>query len=353
MNRGSTAGDMSGPVAAVGAAVLFGLAAPFAKLLLQETPPLMLSALLYLGAGLALNLFVLAWPRPRLEARLTGSDWLPMVAIIVTGGMAGPLLMLLGLARVSAVVGSLLLNLEAPFTMLLAVALFGEHLGLSAAVAACAIVVGGALVGYRPGELRGDWVGAIEIAGACLAWAADNNLSQQLSLKDPLDVGRAKTLGAGVCVLIIALLAGTRFPGLRDCAAALALGAGSYGLSLVLALKAMRSIGAARESAYFSTAPFIGALVAVPLFGEWPRAVDWIAACLMAMGLVALTRERHEHLHGHERLEHEHFHYHDVHHQHLHAEPHAEEPHSHWHRHPAYSHAHRHHPDAHHRHSHK
>jgi drug/metabolite transporter (DMT)-like permease len=353
MNSRSTPGDMSGPVAAVGAAVLFGLAAPFAKLLLQETPPLMLSALLYLGAALALNLFVLGWPRPRLEARLTGNDWLPMAGIIAAGGMAGPILMLLGLARVSAVAGSLMLNLETPFTMLLAVLLFREHLGPVAAVAACAIVTGGALIGYRPGELRGDWVGAIEIAGACLAWAADNNLSQQLSLKDPLDVGRAKTLGAGVCVLIIALLAGLRFPGLGDSAAALALGAGSYGLSLVLALKAMRSMGAAREAAYFSTAPFIGALVAVPLFGEWPRAADWIAACLMAVGVLSLTRERHEHLHSHEPVEHEHFHYHDVHHQHLHAGAGAEAAHSHWHRHASHSHAHRHYPDAHHRHSHK
>ena len=353
MNPRSTPSDLNGPAAAVAAAVLFGLAAPFAKLLLRETAPLMLSALLYLGAALALNLFALGWPRPRPEARLTGNDWLPMVAIIAAGGIAGPFLMLLGLRRVSAVAGSLMLNLETPFTVLLAVLLFREHLGLAAALATGAIVMGGALLGFRPGELGGDWFGAIEIAGACLAWAADNNLSQQLSLKDPLDVGRAKTLGAGVCVLIIALLAGVRFPGLRGSAAALALGAGSYGLSLVLALKAMRLMGAAREAAYFSPAPFIGALVAVPIFREWPHAVDWIGSCLMAIGVVALTTERHEHLHAHAPIEHEHLHYHDVHHQHLHPQPEVEEPHSHWHRHAAYSHAHRHYPDAHHRHSHK
>lgn len=342
--------ERAGVSAGLAAAVLFGSSAPFAKLLLPEAPALMLSALLYLGAGVALSLWMAA-RRNRPEASVRREDSLLLAGVIVFGGIVGPVLMLLGLSRMSALSVALMLNLEAPFTILLAVGLFGEYLATREAIAAAVIIGGAALVGLGPGHLRGDWLGVAEIAGACFSWGIDNNLSQRLSLRDPVEIARIKTLGAGACTLAIAMAVGYRFPHGGALAGALVVGALCYGVSLVLDMRALRILGAAREAAYFATAPFIGAMVAVGVFGRMPRAGEWAGGALMAVGVALLTRERHVHLHSHEGLEHDHMHVHDEHHRHVHPEP-VAEPHSHAHRHAPLTHDHPHLPDLHHRHSH-
>jgi len=214
------------------------------------------------------------------------------------------------------VVGSLLLNLEAPFTMLLAVAVFGEHLGRREVGGATLVVVGAALLGMVPGDIKADGLGMAALAGACLSWAIDNNLTQSLSLRDPVAVARAKTLGAGILSLALSAVGGSAIPTTPRIAAALAVGFVSYGLSIVLAVEALRRLGAAREAAFFATAPFIGAAVAVPVLGEALGIREVVAAGVMASGLVVLLREEHGHLHIHEPLEHDHRHVHDEHHQH-------------------------------------
>ncbi len=182
----------------------------------------------------------------------------------------------------------------------------------------------------------------------------DNNLTQRLSLKDPVAVVRIKALGAGACMLAIALAAGQqRLPGPGVLAAALALGAASYGLSIVLDMYALRLLGAAREAAYFATAPFLGALAALPLLGERLSPTQLLGGAAMALGVVLLVRERHGHLHTHELLEHEHLHVHDEHHQHEHpGMTDVTGPHSHPHRHAPLTHDHPHVSDLHHRHKH-
>jgi drug/metabolite transporter (DMT)-like permease len=259
--------------------------------------------------------------------------------------------MMWGLTRVSALASALLLNLEAPFTLLLALTLFREHLGLRSLGAAAAIVLGGALLGVRPGELHADPLGIAALAGACACWGLDNNLTQRLSVRDPLAVVRVKALAAGACNLALGWALGQRLPVGGALGGALALGAVSYGASIVLDLLALRHLGAAREAAFFATAPFAGALLAIPLVGEHPTAVDLSAMALMAVGAFALARERHSHRHTHEPLEHEHLHVHDAHHQHAHDAP-FTEPHSHPHSHGALTHEHAHASDVHHRHSH-
>jgi drug/metabolite transporter (DMT)-like permease len=339
-----------GILAGLAAAALFGASAPVAKLLLAEIAPLPLAALLYLGAGVALSL---RGGRDRArEAPLSRGDAGPLVAITFLGGVLGPVLMLVGLARVSAVAGSLLLNLEAPFTILLAAALFGEHLGRRAALAGVLVVAGGALLAWAPGELRADPWGALAIAAACACWAADNNLTGRLSLKDPIQVARVKTLGAGACTLIVALASGHALPAADRVALAMLVGSLGYGLSLVLDVIALRHLGAAREAAIFATAPFAGAALAVPLVGDRFGAAEAAGGALMLLGVALLARERHTHRHTHEPLEHEHAHVHDEHHRHAHDPP-AAGPHSHPHRHDRLTHAHPHAPDLHHRHDHE
>jgi drug/metabolite transporter (DMT)-like permease len=333
------------------AALLFGASAPLAKLLLPGVGPLMLAGLLYLGAGLGLTAVLLLRPRGGRETPLRRGDWGMLLGIIVVGGMIGPILMLVGLGRVSALAGSLLLNLEAPFTIVLAVVLFREHLGGRAAAGAAVIVAGAAALGYRPGELRVDWLGVAAIAGACLAWAVDNNLTQRLSLRDPVAVTRAKTLGAGSLTLAIALATGGTLPPPRLLLPALLVGTIGYGVSIALHTYALRLIGAARQAAIFATAPFAGAALAIPLLGDRPGWPDWIAAATMLTGTLLLVRATHSHVHRHEALVHEHVHVHDEHHRHTHEGP-VTEPHAHPHRHEPIEHEHPHVSEAHHRHEH-
>lgn len=344
--------NLRGAACGVIAAALFGVSAPLAKLLLPGTGPLVLAALLYLGGGLGLGLYALVRGAGRsAEAPLTRRE-LPLLAgVTVAGGMVGPVLMLVGLARLSGAETSLLLNLEGPFTILLAVTVFGEHLGRPGALAAVLSLSGAAVLGFAPGELRADLPGMAAVAGACLAWALDNNLTQRLSLKDPVAVVRLKALGAGGGMLLLALLLRQQLPSPAVALGALSLGAASYGLSIVLDLLALRALGAAREAAIFATAPFLGALAALPLLGERLRGADLVAGALMAAGVVLLLRERHGHLHTHAALEHEHLHTHDAHHAHAHEGP-VTEPHSHPHRHAPLTHDHPHVSDLHHRHRH-
>jgi drug/metabolite transporter (DMT)-like permease len=344
----------AGQGAALGllAAALFGVSAPLAKLLLGELRPQLLAGLLYLGAGLGLSLFLAVRPG-HAEAPLRRSDVLPLLAVVAFGGIAGPLLMLLGLLRVGALTGSLLLNLEAPLTILLAVLLFGEHLGRYAAAAAALILGGAALLRLQPGASQADGWGVLLLAGACLCWALDNNLTQRLTLRDPVALVRIKTLGAGSVNLLIALLFGAPLPGPGTISSALLLGCVSYGVSVVLDAYALRVVGAAREAVFFATAPFIGALASVVLCGDRLRVADVGAMGAMALGVALLLRERHAHQHAHSELLHEHLHSHDAHHQHEHApdDP-PTEPHSHAHRHAPLVHDHPHLPDLHHRHDH-
>ncbi|MFO0580584.1 MAG: EamA family transporter [Polyangia bacterium] len=334
------------------AAALFGVSAPLAKRLLGELRPQLLAGLLYLGAGLSLSLYR-AVRRRTDEAPLRRGDALPLFGVVLLGGVLGPLFMLLGLSRLGALTGSLLLNLEAPFTIFLAVLLFREHLGRYAAVASALILAGAALLRLETGATGADGSGVLLVAGACLCWALDNNLTQRLTLRDPVALVRIKALGAGTVNLLIALALGARLPAVPTLLAALLLGSLSYGVSVVLDAYALRIVGAAREAAFFATAPFLGALGAVVLCGERLRLVDVSAMAGMALGVVLLLRERHAHQHAHEALSHEHVHTHDEHHQHTHApgDP-PGEPHSHAHRHAQLVHDHPHTPDLHHRHEH-
>jgi len=334
------------------AAALFGVSAPIAKRLLGDVSPQVLAGLLYLGAGLALTLYRALRPATT-EAPLVRADLPRLAAVVAAGGVAGPVLMLLGLQRTSAVTSSLLLNLEAPFTIALAVLVFREHLGRYAAGAMALILSGAAILRLQPGAHRADTPGVLLLAGACAAWALDNNLTQRLSLRDPFALVRVKTLAAGSFNLALGLLIAGRMPSPRVTVAALALGSVSYGASVVLDAYALRQVGAAREAAYFATAPFLGALAAVFLTHERPGWSDGLAMAVMAAGVALLLRERHGHGHAHEALDHAHAHVHDEHHQHAHGpdDP-PGEPHAHAHHHAPLAHDHAHAPDAHHRHRH-
>jgi drug/metabolite transporter (DMT)-like permease len=342
------------PLALVSAA-LFGASTPLAKLLLGVTEPWLLAGLLYLGAGLGLGVInvgrrALRIPAPEAPLRRSDLSWL--LAVVLIGGIAGPLLLMLGLARTDAASASLLLNLENLATMGLAWVVFRENVDRRLLIGACSIIGGALLLSWEGHGIAMD-PGALLIILACVAWAIDNNLTRKLSAADPVQIALIKGLVAGSVNLALALALGASFPGRSSIVAAMVIGFLGYGLSLVLFVLGLRHLGAARTGAYFSLAPFIGALLAILLLGE-PLSVRLLGAgILMGVGLWLHLSERHEHEHLHEPLEHEHRHVHDEHHQHSHGpEAPRGEPHSHLHRHERLVHRHPHYPDLHHQHGH-
>ncbi len=337
------------------AAALFGISAPVAKRLLTDISPVVLAGLLYLGAAAGLWTYSLLRPS-KIEAPLQWSDRLPVLGVVLLGGVAGPILMLFGLQRVTGLTGSLLLNLEAPFTVVVAALVFREHVGRYAIAAVILIVGGAAVLRVEPGQFAADPIGIALLGAACLAWALDNNLTQRLSLRDPLAIVRVKTLAAGTINLLLGLLvAREKLPALTWCAAAMTLGVCSYGVSVVLDAYALRLVGAAREAAYFASAPFMGALASIAIFRTSISGYAIAAMAVMATGVALLLREKHGHEHDHNSMSHEHMHTHDEHHQHSHTDEVAAvpgQPHSHDHEHEPLRHDHRHAPDVHHRHKH-
>jgi drug/metabolite transporter (DMT)-like permease len=333
------------------AAVSFGISAPLAKRLLDDVGPQMLAGLLYLGAFVALTVVP---SRSSTEARVRRSDLPRLGAMITAGGIVAPVLLLLGLERVSGVSGSLLLNLEGPFTILVGIAVFREHLSRPAAIGALVVFGGAVVLGLDSGDAHADWIGIALITCACAGWALDNNLTQSLTVRDPRAIVRVKAGVAGSVNVALALMVGHRLPPLAAVGGALLLGAVSYGLSVYLDALALRALGAAREAAVFAVAPFAGALLAPVVLPESLTVQDLAAGGLMAIGVALLLREHHEHLHRHDPLDHDHLHTHDAHHRHDHAaDVDPGDPHSHPHHHDVLEHSHPHVSDVHHRHRHR
>jgi drug/metabolite transporter (DMT)-like permease len=216
-----------------------------------------------------------------------------------------------------------------------------------------AITVGAGVLSWQGGFSLSGITGPLAILGACFGWAFDNNLTRKVSLSDPVQIAMAKGLVAGAINLLLALWQGVHVPDYATLAVAGLVGSVGYGLSLVLFVFALRHIGTARTGAYFSIAPFVGAVIAVLFLGELVTVNLAIAGALMAFGLWLHLTERHDHEHEHEEIEHEHRHLHDEQHGHRHASINSvDEPHTHRHGHHSIVHKHPHHPDPHHRHNH-
>jgi drug/metabolite transporter (DMT)-like permease len=336
-------------------AALFGVSTPLAKLLLGEINPWLLAGLLYLGSGIGLAAVhlgrrFLGIEPPEAPLRRHDLPWL--AAAILAGGIVGPVLLMLGLNVTPASSAALLLNVEGLATMAIAWLVFHEHTDRRIVFGAVLILSGAVLLSWQ-GSAAGVGWGALAIVGACVAWGIDNNLTRKLSSADPVQIAMLKGLAAGTVNLSLALWHGSELPPVAPLLGAALVGFFGYGVSLVMFVLALRHLGSARTGAYFSTAPFIGAVLALAMFGEPITTRLVAAAILMGIGLWIHLVEHHEHEHVHAEMEHEHAHVHDEHHQHTHGPDDAlGEPHVHVHRHRPMVHRHPHYPDLHHRHDH-
>ncbi len=261
-----------GIVYALAAAALFGGSTPLAKLLVGAVSPLLLAGLLYAGSGIGL-LLILGVRRSILADGSSISlpqrgEWRWLAAAILFGGVAGPVALMYGLVSTAASTASLLLNLESVFTALLAWLLFRENYERRVAFGMLAIVAGGLILAWAPGQSAQMSTGALLVAAACLFWALDNNLTRKVAASDAVLIASLKGLVAGVVNVGLALAFGASLPSSSIVAGAAAVGLVGYGISLVLFVLALRHLGSARTGAYFSVAPFFGAIVAVGLQDE-------------------------------------------------------------------------------------
>lgn len=348
-DRGRAGPMTAGGWLALASAVTFGATTPFVQRFGRGLGPFTTAALLYGGAAL-----FSAFPRLRRDSTpLRAGDLRRLLVVACLGAVVAPVALAWGLQRTSGVSASLLLNLEAVFTVLLARAVWSEPIGARAGGALVAMTAGGAWLvasGLASGPVAG-W-GALAVIAATLAWAADSTLGRPLADRDPTRVVLAKgALGAGASA-ILAAASRERWPGGAAIAALGLCGALGYGASLTLYLRAQRAIGAARTGSIFAAAPFVGAAVAWAMGQRAAGLPTFAAGCLFALGLWLHFTEGHEHEHMHEAVEHDHAHSHaDPHHRHVHATlPPGE--HTHPHRHEETTHVHSHGLDAEHRHRH-
>jgi drug/metabolite transporter (DMT)-like permease len=344
---------------ALTAALLFGLSVPFSKIFLQDINPIVLSSLLYLGSGaglLILKVISTFHNKEKVnEASLKINDFKWLSGAILTGGVAAPIILLISLKATPASTASLLLNFESIATTIIALLIFGESAGRRVWIAIIFITIASTLLTI---ETKGDWgisLGSIGVLFACVLWGLDNNLTRNISSKDPITIVLIKGLAAGGVSFFIALFTGANFPGIKFVIESIIIGFFCYGLSIVLFIRSLRSLGASKTGAYFSIAPFIGVVLSFLIFKESPNLFFVIALPLIILGVILLTFEKHFHKHEHKEIIHEHRHSHDDgHHNHVHDFP-GFTPslvHSHIHKHEDIIHSHEHTPDIHHRHSH-
>ena len=345
-----------GVLAALAAAGLFGAGTPLAKILLGETSPWILAGMLYAGSGGGLWLLRQVRGSPPVHIAPGELRWL--IGAIAAGGVIAPVLLMAGLSALTGSSVSLLLNMEGVLTALLAWFVFKENFDRRIALGMLAIVAGAVVLSWPYGEegrITLVWP-ALAVLAACLAWAIDNNLTRKVALSDATWIAMVKGLSSGATNLTLAFILGAQVPSTASALGAGVVGFLSYGASLALFVVALRDLGTARTGAYFSVAPFFGAVLSLWLLHEPVTAALLVAGGLMGIGVYLHLTEHHSHEHLHEPVTHEHEHVHgdgDTHHDHLHEPPVAPGTrHVHTHDHGELRHSHAHYPDAHHRHLH-
>lgn len=346
-----------GYIYAISAAILFGASTPAAKYLLVSIDPWLLAGLLYLGSGFGLLIvFIIQFFFKSVslkEAKLESTDWKWLGGATLSGGIIGPIFLMMGLVNTDAASASLLLNLEMVFTVICAWLIFKEHVSQRITIGMLFIVLGSSLLSWKGHFEIEKFIGALLISGACFAWAFDNNLTRKISAANPIQIAMIKCLVAGLTNTILAVSFGSRLLSSAPILSASLVGFVGYGISLLFFIMALRHIGTSRTSAYFSISPFIGSILAITFLHEPVTVNLLLAGIFMGFGIWLHLTEKHEHEHTHEALEHSHKHVHDEHHQHEHLSTDPKgEPHTHWHKHKPLRHSHPHYPDIHHRHNH-
>ncbi len=301
-------------------AALYGLSMPLSKILLADVSPVALAGLLYIGSFLGLTVlgFLRAFGEKRNAKKLDLKETMWLAGAILFGGILGPIFLMLGLSQISGFSASLLLNLEGIATALIASAVFREFTGKRFWLALLCMTSAGILVSWSFSEGPVSFIGPGYVVLAMVFWGLDNNFTRKVTSIGPISIARAKCLFAGLINLGIGLLLGSRIETDSSLVYAILLGTFGYGVSLVFFIRALRGWGSARTGAFFSLAPFIGAMGSIVILRENISGNLMPAFMLMAAGAWLIASEKHIHAHYHGGVLHAHEHYHDIEHEHDH-----------------------------------
>ncbi len=316
---------------AIFAAALYAVNIPFSKLLLNRVGPTMMAAFLYLGAGTGLFLYGLATRKKEKAPALTRAE-LPYTLGMIVLDIAAPILLMLGLKLTNSANASLLNNFEIVATSLIALLAFREKLSRQLTIAIVLVTVASITLSFDgAGSFRFN-TGSLLVLGATCCWGLENNCTRMLSSKSSVQITTIKGIFSGLGSLVIALSIGEELPQIGWLLAVLALGFVSYGLSINFYIKAQKDLGAAKTSAYYSVAPFLGVLFGLLLPGQQLGIPFFVGLAIMVAATVLLTRDtitlqhdhEHTHLHTHEHshdgVTHSHEHSHTHSHSHIHGQ---------------------------------
>ena len=325
---------------AILAASLYAINIPLSKLLLTGIQPTMMAAFLYLGAGVGLLLYSMATGGREKEAPLTRRE-LPYTVAMVVLDIAAPILLMMGLERCDSANASLLNNFEIVATSLIAFFVFREQLSRRLTAAIMLVTMASIILGFEgEGSFRFN-AGSLLVLGASCCWGLENNCTRMLSSKSSVQITTIKGLFSGLGSFGVALCIGERIPGIFWILAVMMLGFVAYGLSINFYIKAQKDLGAAKTSAYYSIAPFLGVIFGMLLLGERPRLQFYVGLAIMAAATVLMVKDtiglqhahEHSHTHSHEHCHGDVIHSHEHTHSHTHTHIHGEDETAHGHSH--------------------
>ncbi len=299
-------------------AIFYGLSVPLAKILLSNISPVSLAGLLYMGAFVGVSIFDFFNTEKKEKNIFDKTDLSWLAGVILFGGILAPIFLMLGLSQVSGSATSLLLNLEGVATALVASLVFREFTGRRFWLALFCMTVAGVALSWNFDANTISVVGPIYIIVAMFFWGLDNNFTSKIKNMTPIEISKAKCLVAGVVNFGLGFWFGGPIITVPFLIFAMLIGTLSYGASLILYILALRGWGAARTGAFFSVAPFVGAILSVLILGDQLSVSLLFSFVLMAIGTWLITSEKHAHLHYHGTVSHVHEHYHDETHQHEH-----------------------------------
>ena len=325
---------------AIAAAALYAINIPFSKLLLTKVQPTMMAAFLYLGAGLGLLIYSLLGREKEESQPLTGAE-LPYTIGMVVLDIAAPILLMLGLERTNSANASLLNNFEIVATSMIALLVFKEVLSKRLVLAIGLVTLASVILGFDgQGSFQFN-TGSLFVLGAACCWGLENNCTRMLSSKSSVQITTVKGIFSGLGSLVVAFIVGEEIPGILWIAAVLLLGFVAYGLSINFYIKAQKDLGAAKTSAYYSIAPFLGVAFGMLLLGERPAPQFYIGFSIMIVATVLMVKDTislqhthehshvHSHAHRHGDLVHSHEHTHIHSHTHIHGEDESTHGHTH------------------------
>ncbi len=280
-------------VYAILAAALYAVNIPVSKLLLNHAGATVTAAFLYLGAGIGL----LAYggieklvKSGKKQERLTKKE-LPYTVSMVVLDIIAPILLMLGIARTNSANVSLLNNFEIVATSVIALVVFKEAISKKLWLAIFMVTVASVILSFEGMGAFELNEGSLFVLGACICWGFENNCTKMISNKSPTEIVVIKGCFSGMGSFIIALLLGERIPEAKWIAAILLLGFVAYGLSIKFYIMAQKHLGAAKTSAYYSIAPFLGVAFSMAILGERPVTQFYIALAIMAVSTAVMVND--------------------------------------------------------------